>query len=135
VLEGEVVALDRRGKPVLQNLLRGEGYLAFAAYDVLGLDGADLRGRPLRERKARLAELLPEDTGPLYKVLTIEEHGRALFGAIQRLDLAGIVAKCLSDPYGPTTRWYEVHNPKYQRVGGRSDLVRRAPVQHHPANR
>ncbi len=111
ILEGQIVALDRQGKPVLQHLLQGEGYPAFAACDVLWLDGADLRERPLKKRKELLTELLPEDTGPLYKVLTIEEHGRALFGAIKRLDLGGIVAKCQHDPYRVTTVWYEIRNP------------------------
>ncbi|HEX6433377.1 MAG TPA: hypothetical protein VFZ87_04015, partial [Gemmatimonadales bacterium] len=75
ILDGEIVALDHGGKPVLQHLLRGEGYLAFAAFDLLWLDGADLRDLPLKARKQQLAELLPEDTGRLYKILTIEEHG------------------------------------------------------------
>jgi bifunctional non-homologous end joining protein LigD len=110
ILAGQIVALDRRGKPVLQHLLREEGYIAFAAVDLLWLDGSDLRSQPLKTRKERLTELLPEDTGPLYKVLTIEEHGRALFAAIKRMDLPGILAKCLNDPYGPATVWYEILN-------------------------
>ena len=111
ILAGQIVALDRRGKPQLQHLLRAEGYLAFAAQDLLWIDGADLRDRPLRYRKQRLAQLLPEDSGPLYKVLTIEEHGRALFGASRRLDLGGILAKCQDDPYAPGTVWYAIPNP------------------------
>jgi hypothetical protein len=66
---------------------------------------------------------LPEDTGPLYKILTIEEHGRALFGAIRRMDLEGIVAKRLSDSYGSGTTWYKIGNPGYSQTqshGGRS---------------
>jgi ATP-dependent DNA ligase len=110
ILDGEIVSLDRKGRPIFQQLLRGEGYLAFAAYDLLWEEGLDLRDRPLAERKGRLAELLPEDTGPLYKVLTIEEHGRALFGAIRRMDLGGIVAKCRNHPYGPATVWYEIRS-------------------------
>src|SRR3712207_8258531 len=42
--------------------------------------------------------LLPQDTGPLYKILAIEEHGRALFGAIRKMDLEGVVAKRKGDP-------------------------------------
>lgn len=110
ILDGQVVSLDRQGKPVFQHLLRGEGYLAFAASDILWLDGADLRGRPLHERKEQLAGLLPEDTGPLYKILTIEQHGRALFSAIKRLELGGILAKCQDDPYQPGIVWYEIPN-------------------------
>jgi bifunctional non-homologous end joining protein LigD len=113
ILDGQIVSLDRQGKPVLQQLLRGEGYLAFAAYDLLWIDGSDLRDRPLKIRKQQLAELLPEDTGPLYKVLSIEEHGRALFGAIRQLGLSGIVAKSQEDPYSPATMWYAIRNPGY----------------------
>lgn len=116
VLDGDIVSLDRQGKPVLQNLLQGGGYLAFAASDILWLNGVDLSDQPLKERKELLADLLPEDTGPLYKVLTIEEHGRALFGAIRRLGLPGIVAKCLHDPYRSTTVWHEIRNRGCSRV-------------------
>ena len=37
ILDGEIVALDRKGKPVFRDLLRGEGFLAFAAFDLLWL--------------------------------------------------------------------------------------------------
>jgi ATP-dependent DNA ligase len=57
--------------------------------------------------------LLPQDTGPLYKILTIEEHGRALYSAIRKMDLEGIVAKRKSDPYAPQTCWYKIKNPEY----------------------
>jgi bifunctional non-homologous end joining protein LigD len=125
VLDGEIVSLNRQGRPVFHDLLRGQGFLAFAAFDLLWLDGTDLRSRPLAERKALLTELLPEDTGPLYKILTIEEHGRALYGAIRRMDLEGIVAKRLSDPYNRTTTWYKVRNPGYSNNEGRGDQFQR----------
>ena len=81
------------------------------------MDGVDLRGEALRDRKQRLASLLPEDTGPLYKVLTIEEHGRALFGAIRKMDLEGVVAKCKADPYTPSTLWYKISNKEHSGIG------------------
>jgi ATP-dependent DNA ligase len=129
ILDGQVVALDRQGKPALQHLLRGEGYPAFAAADLLWLDGADLRDLPLQARKKRLGELLPEDTGPLYKVLTIEEHGRALFGAIKRLDLGGIVAKCRYDPYRPATVWYQIPNRGHSSPSGAEPFRQRARLR------
>ncbi|MFL5474763.1 MAG: hypothetical protein ACJ8A6_03625, partial [Gemmatimonadales bacterium] len=58
----------------------------------------------------------PEDTGPLYKVLAIEEHGRALFGAARRMDLEGIIAKRKADPYEPGTVWYRIANPAHRRI-------------------
>jgi bifunctional non-homologous end joining protein LigD len=122
ILDGEIVALDRKGKPVFRNLLRGEGFLAFAAFDLLWLDGEDLRPLSLAERKRRLTDLLPADTGPLYKILTLEEYGRALFSAIRKMDLEGIVAKRKSDPYGSATTWYKIENPGYSQGEGRGDL-------------
>jgi bifunctional non-homologous end joining protein LigD len=122
ILDGEIVSLNRQGKPVFHDLVRGQGFLAFAAFDLVWLDGTDFRARPLTERKALLAELLPEDTGPLYKILTIEDHGRALYGAITKMDLEGIVAKRTSDPYSAATTWYKIRNPRYTQNEGRSDL-------------
>jgi bifunctional non-homologous end joining protein LigD len=124
ILDGEVVSLNRQGKPVFRDLLRGQGFIAFAAFDLLWLDGTDLRRLALTERKRLLGDLLPEDTGPLYKILTMEEHGRALFSAIRKMDLEGIVAKRKSDPYGPDTIWYKVRNPGYSQNEGRGDLFR-----------
>jgi bifunctional non-homologous end joining protein LigD len=123
ILDGEIVSLNRQGRPVFRDLVRCEGFLAFAAFDLLWLDGIDLRGRPLAERKELLGGLLPEDTGPLYKILTIEEHGRALFGAIKRMDLAGVVAKQKGEPYGRGTVWYHIKNPGYPQLEGRRQLL------------
>jgi bifunctional non-homologous end joining protein LigD len=133
ILDGEIVALDRKGKPVFRDLLQGEGFLAFAAFDILWLEGEDLRPLSLEERKHRLTGLLPADTGPLYKILTLEEHGRALFSAIRKMDLEGIVAKRKGDPYSSTTTWYKIRNPAYSQWEGRGDLFRkRARSRHHP---
>jgi len=125
ILDGEVVALDRQGRPVFRDLLRGRGFLAFAAFDLLWLDGRDLRSLPLTERKRRLAELLPADTGPLYKVLTLDEYGRALFEATRKMDLEGIVAKRKRDAYQQAATWYTIRNPAYTHGEGRVDLFRR----------
>jgi bifunctional non-homologous end joining protein LigD len=114
ILDGEIVSLNRQGKPVLQDLVRLEGFIAFAAFDLLWLDGRDLRADPLAARKDLLSRLLPEDTGPLYKVLTIEEHGRALFSAIRKMDLEGIVAKRKTDAYESRAVWYRIANPGHE---------------------
>jgi bifunctional non-homologous end joining protein LigD len=113
ILDGEIVSLNRQGRPIFQDLLRGAGFIAFAAFDLLWLDGVDVRSQPLSARKELLGGLLPQDTGPLYKILTIEEHGRALYSAIRKMDLEGIVAKRKSDPYAPRTCWYKIKNPEY----------------------
>lgn len=122
ILDGQILSLDPRGKPIFRDLLKGRGYLAFAASDLLWLDGRDLRGLPLAERKARLSQLLPSDTGPLYKVFTLEEHGRALCQAARRLDLAGVLAKGRHDVYHESVRWYRFRNPAYRQADQRVEL-------------
>jgi ATP-dependent DNA ligase len=52
----------------------------------------------------------------------VEEHGRELYEAAQRLDLEGIVAKRKVDAYQPSTVWYKVKNPAYTQTEGRGDL-------------
>ena len=125
ILDGEIVSLDRQGKPNFRELIRGEGFLAFAAFDLLWLDGRDVRELPLDDRKRMLARLLPEDTGPLYKILTLDEYGRALFGAIRKMDLAGVVAKRRDQPYGPGATWFQIANPVYAQGDARMNLLRR----------
>jgi ATP-dependent DNA ligase len=128
ILDGELVALDRAGRPVLRDLMAGRGAAAFAAFDLIRLDGRDLRVLPLGERKRKLTELLPADTGPLYKILTIEEHGRALFEATRKLDLEGIVAKRKGDAYGPSAKWFSIRNPTYYRVSNPASRTSPVPV-------
>jgi bifunctional non-homologous end joining protein LigD len=125
ILDGEILSLDPKGKPVFRDLLKGRGYLAFAATDLLWVDGTDLRQQPLVERKRRLGELLPADTGPLYKVFTLGEHGRALFEAARRMDLQGVVAKRCQDRYEAETLWYHIRNPPSRQGVGRGDLPQR----------
>ena len=125
ILDGEIVSLDRQGKPSFRDLIRGEGFLAFAAFDLLWLNGRDLRELPLDDRKRELAGFLPEDTGPLYKILTLGECGRALFNAIRKMDLAGVVAKRRDQPYGPGTTWFQIANPVYSQGDARMNLLRR----------
>jgi bifunctional non-homologous end joining protein LigD len=62
VLDGEIVVLDDRGRSqfqLLQNYQRtGQGVLRYCVFDLLYLDGHDLRGQPFRRRKEWLAEIL-----------------------------------------------------------------------------
>jgi len=130
VLDGFVVALDRHGAPLGAGR-EGEGFLAFAAFDLPWLDG-DLRGLPLARRRATLGSLLPRDTGTLFKIFSLEEHGRALYAAARRMDLDGIVARRLSDPYGPESVWYAIANPGAGQAGlSPAPFARREPARRH----
>lgn len=125
ILDGEIVALDEEGRISFWDLMRGRGILAYAAFDLLWLNGRDLRKRPLTHRKKRLERLIPASVGALNRVPCFEDEGRELFGAACRLDLEGIVAKRKRDPYSPETPWYKVKNPTYTQAEGRRELFER----------
>jgi bifunctional non-homologous end joining protein LigD len=122
ILDGEVVALDDDGRMDFRALLGGRGWLHYAAFDVVWLNGSDLKAQPLIKRKRRLEQLIPANNATLSRVLAVEEHGRELFEAAQRLDLEGIVAKRKADAYTLETTWYKIKNPAYTQAEGRGDL-------------
>ncbi len=124
ILDGEVVALDEHGRQNFRDLLAGRGNLHFAAFDALWVNGRDLRRLPLARRKRALHKLVWATSTPLSQVFTIEERGRDLFAAAQRIDLEGIVAKRKEDPYGAGTVWYKIRNPAYTQADGRWELFR-----------
>jgi bifunctional non-homologous end joining protein LigD len=125
ILDGEVVAIDAEGRINFLDLMRGRGVLAYAAFDLLWLNGRDLRHLPLTQRKKRLEGLIPAAVGALNRVPCFEEEGRDLLEAACRLDLEGVVAKRKADPYGPKTSWYKIKNPTYTQAEGRHDLFER----------
>jgi hypothetical protein len=79
------VAIDDEGRVSFMDLMRNRSYLAFAAFDLLWLNGRDLRQLPLIQRKKRLDRLIPVTTGTLLRIPCFEEHGRDLFEAACRL--------------------------------------------------
>jgi bifunctional non-homologous end joining protein LigD len=60
VLDGEIVALDESGLPAFYRLMRRKCHAVYYAFDLLWLDGKDLRDLPLLERKKILRSILPQ---------------------------------------------------------------------------
>jgi len=83
------------------------------AFDLLMLNGDDLRRKPYVQRKAALRKLLRHGRGIQY-VEHAEGHGDRLFETVCKLGLEGIVSKKLDAPYrsGPSKAWIKVKNPK-----------------------
>jgi bifunctional non-homologous end joining protein LigD len=125
ILDGEVIAIDEQGRINFRDLMRRRGVLAYAAFDLLWLNGRDLRNLPLTQRKKRLERLTPAAVGALNRVPCFEKEGRQLWEAACRLDLEGIVAKRKADPYGPKTAWYKIKNRTYTQAEGRGDHFER----------
>lgn len=96
VLDGELVVLDTTGRSQFQWLQEYQehtsGTLVYYIFDILYLDGYDLRTLPLIERKAILEQIVKEHDG--IKISSyIEEHGEKLFKKVQQQGLEGVVAK------------------------------------------
>jgi bifunctional non-homologous end joining protein LigD len=125
ILDGEIVALDDEGRIDFWSLMRGQGTLAYAAFDLLWLSGRDLRALPLARRKRRLERLIPASAGRLNRIPCFQREGRELFQAACGLDLEGIIAKRKDDPYGSETAWYKIKNPTYTQAEGRRELFER----------
>lgn len=125
ILDGEIVALGDEGRIDFWGLMRGRGTLAYAAFDLLWLNGRDLRALPLAGRKKRLERLVPASVGAFNRIPCFEEEGRELFEVACRLDLEGIVAKRKDDPYAAESAWYKIKNPSYTQAEGRRELFER----------
>jgi len=102
LIDGEIVALDKDGRPsfsALQAALKdGSASLALFAFDLLELDGEDLTGLGNAERKRRLSELLAGAKAPIH----LAEHvaqGEKLFETLCREGYEGVVSKRADAPY------------------------------------
>ena len=112
MLDGEVIVQDERGASdfeALQNALRSRrAPLLYYAFDLLHLDGKDLRPRPLTERRALLKKLVGDDMGSSIQ-FSDEFVGNAsvLFKACARHELEGIVSKLATSRYqsGRSNAW------------------------------
>jgi bifunctional non-homologous end joining protein LigD len=101
ILDGEVIAADETGRPQFYDLLRDARAPAYVAFDLLWLNGADLRARPLAERRRHLQNILPKGSAVICEALSVTGEGHKLFELMCAHDLEGVVAKRLRDPYGP----------------------------------
>ncbi len=125
-LDGELVMLDAQGKPEFHQLrgrcaIRDPERVARAAvskpaavfvFDVLGLEGKDLRALPLLKRKAILQKQL-QGLDRLVYCQHIGENGEKLLQAADQLGLEGVIGKRADSPYprGRTPLWVKVKTP------------------------
>jgi len=102
VFDGELVALDKKGRPdfqTLQNSEREPVNIAYMIFDLLYLDGQDLRGYPLSERRELLAQLLKTPPDRILYSDSVDTKGKKLFTAGKKRGLEGIIGKSLDSTY------------------------------------
>jgi bifunctional non-homologous end joining protein LigD len=101
VMDGEIVCLDKDGRCQFNDLLFRRGDPYFVAFDLLQINGKDLRRERLIDRKHELGRITG-GLSPIVYAEHIERTGIALFKKVCELDLEGILAK---DGRAPYDRW------------------------------
>ncbi len=126
VLDGELVVLNEKGKPVFEKVSRRvrtrkpmsvEAAMArdpavVFAFDVLNVQGKDVRKLPLFKRK----EILQRELQGAHRIRPVQyvgEQGQRLYDAACGLQLEGIVAKRADSPYkaGRSKDWVKIRTP------------------------
>ena len=115
ILDGEAVALDGKGVADFHGLRRQLGQahsrIIYKAFDLLWLNGKDLRPQPWSERKRRLQTLIENLPTAAASVINyvepLHQEGPTVYASVCRLGLEGIVSKRIDGPYrgGRSDAW------------------------------
>jgi bifunctional non-homologous end joining protein LigD len=114
VLEGEVAYVDDDGRAdfnPLHSRLHDENAV-LCAFDILELNGEDLRDQPLLDGKKKAQKAARQGQGGLQYVGHLEGDGQSIFEVICRMGLEGIVSKRPDSRYRPgnSKSWIKVKN-------------------------
>jgi bifunctional non-homologous end joining protein LigD len=124
--------VPRGRRSVFKELLYRRSNPFFYAFDLLWLNGRDLRQLPLLERKRMLRRLIRGKHSRLIYAHHVKSRGCDLFRLICEQNLEGIVAKHKDGIYSPSAKWIKIKNPNYTQADGRHELfesLRSAPLR------
>jgi bifunctional non-homologous end joining protein LigD len=109
LLDGEVVAFDKKHISRFQLLQEGSAPTAYAVFDCLYSDGRDLRQDPLETRRPAAESAIDKADGLMISH-RLADNGREAFKTAKRKGYEGVVAKDLSSPYieGRSSKWLKV---------------------------
>ena len=71
ILDGEIISADKTGRSQFYDLLRDMRAPAYVAFDVIWLNGVDLRAMPLTERRRHLRNILPKASPIISETLSV----------------------------------------------------------------
>jgi len=120
ILDGELEAADLKGRADFAALHRprpSRRTLTLWVFDLLHLDGEDLRSLALEERRQKLTNLMKRTQQPLRLSESFDDPDKLLRAAIE-LGLEGIVSKRRDCPYhsGPSIDWLKVKNSAWRQA-------------------
>ena len=135
LIDGEAVVFHDDGRSDFHALLtkRGSAEALFVAFDLLRLNGDDLRLRPIEARRSALLKLVAKRRGDAILFSeALADDGAAVFAKACELGLEGIVSKRAGSCYksGKSRNWLKTKNPispGRDRHGPRRDCVGRRP--------
>ncbi len=109
LLDGEVIALDRKNISRFQSLQRGIGDIRYAVFDCLYVNGRDLRREPLELRRKELERIVSGRSG-LILSRRLAADGLEAFRVAKQRGYEGLVAKCSTSVYveGRSREWLKV---------------------------
>ena len=115
IVDGEAIAVDENGLSVFDLLRhrRHDDTVTLCAFDLLELDGVDLRREPIEVRKRTLEGLLRRHHRGIAFNRHFEGEGAAIYKHACALGCEGIVSKRLGSPYraGRSDHWLKIKNP------------------------
>src|SRR5262249_54146461 len=125
IIDGEAVACDDNGMPNFNRIRyrRHDATVFLYAFDLIELNGDDLRREPLEVRKATLASVLAKAAPGLRLNEHIEADGPTVFAHACKMGLEGIVSKRKGSPYrsGRSHDWLKMKNPTAPAVKREAD--------------
>jgi bifunctional non-homologous end joining protein LigD len=128
ILDGEVAVPDEQGRSVIASMVKRRKDVRYFAFDILWLNGEDLRGLPLVTRKQILQRLLPKDSAHVRYVDHLCGNGTKLYRMACERDLEGIVGKKADSPYEDNWSnpyWIKIKNPNYSQNEAVVHLLKR----------
>jgi bifunctional non-homologous end joining protein LigD len=120
IIDGEAVACDDNGMPSFDRIRyrRHDASVFLYAFDLIELNGDDLRREPIETRKATLASVLRRAVPGVRMNEHIEADGPTVFAYACKMGLEGIVSKRKDSTYrsGRSPDWLKSKNPACEAV-------------------
>jgi bifunctional non-homologous end joining protein LigD len=112
LIDGEAIVTDDDGLAVFELIRRARhgGAAVLCAFDLIELEGQDLRRKPIEDRKQKLSQLVRTPRPGIVVNEHYDGHGEIVFEHACKLGCEGIVAKRLGSPYrsGRSAHWVKV---------------------------